>query len=460
MNQFQEIFDKQLANFNSDKTKSYEWRIEQLDRMEKMLKENEHALQEAMGKDFKKSLAEQVFETTGPLGSIAFTKAQLKTWMQPEQVTSLPKFLTESGHKGMVYREPFGVTLVIGPFNGPLLLSLRPAINAIAAGNPIILKTSNALPATSDVLQRLIPAYFEESSVAVVSGNRDAITELLKLPFSFIFFTGSTKVGKVIMRAAAENLTPVILELGGQNPVIVDETANIKDAAKKTVWGATAWGGQWCTSPGYAYVHESVADEFVAETKKALLEMYGENPKCSPDYSRIVSSKEVKRLASLIDPEKLIAGGEYDEAELYLAPTVVYPITWADKIMEDEVFGPILPIMTYNNLEDAVTEIKKRPKALSGYVFSTNEKTISYLLNTLSFGGGAVNQVNFHLYIETMPFGGVWASGIGSYYGRYGFDSLTHAKSVLYSPADQEIAHLIPPYNVEKIKALNMWLEY
>jgi aldehyde dehydrogenase (NAD+) len=456
MNQFQEIFDKQLANFNTDVTKTYEWRIDQLDRMEKMILENTDAFNEAIGKDFKSSYAEQYFETGAPLGTIAGTKANLKEWMKPKE-EPIPQFLRETGHKGLVYREPFGVTLVIGPFNGPLLLSLRPAINCLAAGNPVILKTSNALPKTSEQLIKLIPKYFELESVAVVSGNRDAITELLKLPFSFIFFTGSVPTGKVIMRAAAENLTPVILELGGQNPVIVDETADIADAAEKIAWGKSAWGGQWCTSPGYVLVHESVADKFAEEAKKALKEMYGDDPKKSADYSRIVSAKELQKLTAVIDPAKVIAGGDSDLEERYLAPTLVYPVTWDDNIMKGENFGPVLPILKYSNLKDAVKKIKNIPKPLSAYFFSKNDDTIKYLLNTLSFGGGAVNQVNITLYIETMPFGGVGESGIGCYYGKYGFDSLTHPKSILFEPSGQKIDHLIPPYNMEKIKFLNNW---
>jgi aldehyde dehydrogenase (NAD+) len=235
-------------------------------------------------------------------------------------------------NKGIVYREPFGVTLVIGPFNGPLLLSLRPAINAIAAGNPVVLKTSDALPGTTALLLDLIPQYFDRASVAVVAGGKEANTELLKLPWSFIVFTGSTHVGKVVMQAAAENLTPVLLELGGQNPAIVDETADVRDAARKISWGATAWGGQWCTSPGYACVHESIAGAFVAEAKKAMIEMYGADPRKSPDYSKIINAKEV--------------------------------------------------------------------------------------------------------------------------------NTLTHAKSILFSPADKEISHLIPPYDAKKIEGLNNWFYY
>ena len=456
---FQEIFEKQKAHFNSDKTKTYQWRIDQLDRMEQMLKENQEEFNTAMGRDFKTAYAEQVFESTAPLATIAFTKFMLKKWMEPVEAP-LPKFLTKTGHRGEIIREPYGVTLVICPFNGPLLLSLRPAINAIAAGNPVVLKLSESLKATNEMLLKLIPKYFEPESLTAIEGGREVVTELLKLPFDFIFFTGSAPVGKVIMRAAAERLIPVLLELGGQNPVIVDESADIADAAKKIAWGATAWGGQWCTSPGYALVHESVADRFVAESIKALKKMYGEDPRKSPDYSRMISGKAVTRLVELLKGSKIVAGGEYDESERYLAPTLIYPVKWTDKIMQDEIFGPVLPILTYKNIKEAVSQIKSMPKPLAGFVFSSNEKQIQYLLNTLSFGGGAVNQVNIHLFVESMPFGGVGNSGIGNYYGKYGFDSLTHAKSILYEPMGEIIDHLIPPYTPEKIKGLFDWFDY
>jgi aldehyde dehydrogenase (NAD+) len=286
------------------------------------------------------------------------------------------------------------------------------------------------------------------------------MTELLKLPFDFIFFTGSVKVGKVIMEAAAKNLTPVLLELGGQNPAFVDPTANLSDAAKKIVWGATAWGGQWCTSPGYAYVHESVAEKFVQECKKTVVELYGKDPKNNSDYSRIISPKAVDRLAALIDQRKVVSGGSSDREARYIDPTILFPITWDDPIMEDEIFGPLLPILTYQDINAAIREVMKRPKPLAGFIFSRDQKTIDHFLASLSFGGGAINQVNIHLFIETMPFGGVGYSGIGHYYGKDGFDALTHAKSVLVSPPDVAIDHLFPPYTKEKVQALSQWFEY
>src|SRR5215469_2745733 len=238
------LFEKQRAYFATDATKTYEWRIDQLDRLIRMLKDNFERFSDAARKDFKTATQENIFEVSASIASAEYTKSQLKDWMQPVEAP-LPKFLAASGHKGMVYREPYGVTLIICPFNGPLVLSLRPAVAALSAGNPCILKLSEALRATDELLLELIPKYFEPEALTAVLGHRDMVTNLLQLPFDFIILTGSVGVGKVVMRAAAEHLTPVLLELGGQNPAIVDETANIPDAAKKIVWGAMAWGGQW-----------------------------------------------------------------------------------------------------------------------------------------------------------------------------------------------------------------------
>src|SRR5499427_835896 len=368
----QDLFNKQKAYFDSDATKTYEWRIDQLNRLTRMLKENFERFADASRKDFKTASQENVFEVSATIATAESTKSQLKEWMKPVEAP-LPKFLAASGHKGIVYREPYGVTLIICPFNGPLILSLRPAVAALSAGNPCILKLSEALLATDELLLELIPKYFEPESFSAVVGGREVVTKLLTLPFDFIFLTGSVGVGKVVMRAAAENITPVLLELGGQNPAIVDETANVPDAAKKLVWGATAWGGQWCTSPGYAYVHEKVADEFVAECRKAVIELYGENPKENPDYSRIINPREVRRLALLVDKDKVVVVGGYDETERYFEPTILYPVVWTDQVMQGEIFGPILPILKYSSLHEAIAQIKRRPRPLAGYIFSRPE---------------------------------------------------------------------------------------
>ena len=459
MNRFQKIFDAQKALFASGITRTYEWRVEQLDRMARMIRENEERFQEAMAKDFKTASQEVIFETQASAGESEVQKSQLKEWMKPVEAP-VPRFLAKTGHKGMVYREPYGVALIIGPFNGPLLLLIRPALAALAAGNTCVLTLSEALPATTAVLLELVPKYFDPSAVTAVAGGKEQNTELLKLSFDFIFFTGSTFVGKIVARAAAETLTPVLLELGGMNPAVVDPTANIPDAAKKIVWGAMAWGGQWCTSPGYAYVHESIAKEFVAEAKKALLELFGEDPKSNSDYSRIINERAVERLLSLIDPAKVIAGGKADPKAHYLDPTLLYPVTWEDKIMEDEIFGPILPILTYKSFDEAMTRMAATPHALAAFIFSRDQKTIDRFIGELSFGGGGVNVVNVHLFVETMPFGGTGSAGMGHYYGKYGFDALSHAKSILISPPEVAIEHLYSPFTSEKNQALKGWFEY
>jgi aldehyde dehydrogenase (NAD+) len=459
MNSFQNLFDAQKAYFATGVTRSFEWRVDQFSRVGRMIKENEAALQSAMARDFKTASQEYIFETSASFAETEFQKSQLKSWMTPQEAP-VPRALAESGHKGILYRDPYGVMLIMGPFNGPLLLLIRPAIWALAAGNTCILKLSEQLSATSALIMDLAPRYFDPGALAAVTGHREEVTELLKLPFDFIFFTGSTKVGKIVMKAAAENLTPVLLELGGQNPALVDQTANIPDAAKKIVWGAMTWGGQWCTSPGYAYVQESVAGAFVAEAKKAVVELYGSDPSKNPDYSRVINAREVSRLSALIDPAKVISGGSADPEARYLDPTIVYPVTWDDKIMEDEVFGPILPILTYKTLDEAFSRIAATPHPLAAFVFSRDQKTIDRFIGELSYGGGAVNQVNIHLYIVTMPFGGVGPSGIGQYYAKHGFDMLTHAKTMLISPPDVAIDHLFPPYTKEKNEALNIWFEY
>jgi aldehyde dehydrogenase (NAD+) len=456
---FQQMFERQKRYFATGATRSLAWRIEQLDRMARLVGENEPALQRAVAQDFKTASQEYIFETQACLSEVAFQKNRLRDWMAPTEAP-VPRALAAAGHRGIIYRDPYGVALIIGPFNGPLLLLLRPAIWALAAGNCCLLKLSAKIQETSSLLLDLVPKYFETEAVSAVAGHREETTELLKLPFDFIFFTGSTSTGKVIARASAENLTPVLLELGGQNPALVDETANIPDAAKKIVWGAMTWGGQWCTSPGYAYVHESVAEAFVTQAKAALISLYGKEPKANPDYSRIIGAREVSRLAALLDPAKVVAGGHSDPDAHYLDPTIVYPVSWDDPIMEDEVFGPILPILTYRTLDEALGRISAAPRPLAAFIFSRNQAAIDRFTGELSFGGGAVNQVNIHVYVVTMPFGGVGPAGMGHYYGKYGFDMLTHAKSMLISPPDVSIEHLFPPYSPEKNAELKLWFEY
>ncbi|MPT31445.1 MAG: aldehyde dehydrogenase family protein [Chryseobacterium sp.] len=444
MNNYQSIFNQQKEFFYTDISRTYDWRIDQLDRLEKMLTENQEVFCQALKADFNKPPFEQLFEITVPLGNIKYYRENLKSLMSPEQVT-IPKGLEETGNKGVIYKEPYGVTLVIGPFNAPILLLLDPAIAALAAGNPVILKPANTTPTVAVLFQELIPKYFEPEAVNIVTGGREEITELLQLPFDFIFFTGSSAVGKVVMRAAAENLTPVILELGGQNPTVVDETANLDIAADRIAWGHMAISGQWCIAPGYVYVHENIADQFLDRLKAAVTKMYGENPQQSPDFARMISEHDTERVASYIIPEKVVLGGRYDIKDRYVEPTILYPSTWDDPAMQQEIFGPVFPILVYNDLKEIVEIIKRKPKSLAAYFFSKDQSNIDYFLNSVSFGGGCINQTNLHCWIDSLPFGGVGYAGMGKYYGKAGFDALSNTKAMLIGNPDLEL-DVFPPY--------------
>jgi aldehyde dehydrogenase (NAD+) len=443
-NQFQSIFDVQKEHFRTDVTKSYEWRVDQLDRMERMLIDNKQAFCEALYNDFGKPPFEQLFEITVPCGVISYYRKNLKELMTPQPI-AIPSGLEQAGNSGVIYKEPYGVTLVMGPFNAPILLLIDPAIAALAAGNTVILKPANTTPATAALFQRFVPKYFAPENVAVVTGGRQEIGALLELPFDFIFFTGSSAVGKVVMRAAAENLTPVLLELGGQNPSVVDASANLDIAADRIAWGHNAISGQWCIAPGYVCVHESVADLFIAKLKAAIVKMYGEDPSRSPDFARMITEHDAQRVASYIVPEKVVHGGRYDVKARYVEPTVLYPSDWGDPALQQEVFGPVLPVLSYRDLKATIDIIKRKPKPLAAYIFSKDRVTVDYVLGSLSFGGGCINQTNLHCWIDSLPFGGVGNSGIGKYYGKAGFDALSNTKSMLIGNPDQPL-DVFPPY--------------
>ncbi|QNN59039.1 aldehyde dehydrogenase family protein [Diaphorobacter ruginosibacter] len=448
-NRFTSLLDAQRAHFFSDITKGQAWRMDQLDRMERMLVENQQAFCDALYQDFRKPPFEQLFEITVPLGVIRYYREHLVELMKP-QPAPVPKGLEEQGYRGVILKEPYGPTLVIGPFNAPVLLLLDPAIAALAAGNPVILKPANTTPTVAALFQRLIPEYFDPQAVTVVTGGRAEISELLELPFDFIFFTGSAAVGKVVMRAAAEHLTPVILELGGQNPTVVDATANLDVAVDRIAWGHNAISGQWCIAPGYVYVHRSIADEFIARLKRSITAMYGEDPSRSPDFARMISEHDAERVASYILPEKVVHGGRFDVPGCYVEPTVLYPSSWDDPAMQQEVFGPVLPVLPYDDLGEAINAIKHQPKPLAAYIFSKNQADIDRFLGSVSFGGGCVNQTNLHCWIDSLPFGGVGMSGMGKYYGKAGFDALSNTKSLLIGNPDTPL-DVFPPYSGKDI---------
>lgn len=443
-NDFAELVAAQRERYLGGVTRTAAWRREQLTRMRELLTDNQVALRAALHEDFRKPPFEQLFEITVPLGVVDYYLDQLDALMAPEEVP-LPPGLAAAGNRGVMLREPYGPTLVIGPFNAPILLLLDPALAALAAGNPVVVKPANTTPATARLLAELISAAFDPADVAVVTGGWEEISELLDLRWDFIFFTGSSAVGKVVMKAAAEHLTPVLLELGGQNPTIVDRTADLRSAAEWIAWGHNAIAGQWCIAPGYVCVHEDVADDFVAELRAATVRMYGADPQHSPDLARMISEHDAQRVASYIVPEQVVLGGRSDIADRYVDPTILYPADWGDPALEQEVFGPVLPVLRYADLDDVIRRVQSKERPLAAYVFTRDDAVRDLVLGRLSFGGGCVNQTNIHCWVDSLPFGGVGSSGLGKYYGREGFDALSNKKSILVSDGPGAI-DVFPPY--------------
>ncbi len=445
MNRYQSLLDTQREFFFTGQTRSAAWRLRQLDQMARLLRDNQQALCEALFADFRKPPFEQLFEITVPLGVLDYYRQHLDELMAPQPV-AIPTGLEASGNRGRIYKEPYGNVLVIGPFNAPILLLLDPAIAALAAGNTVILKPANTTPRVARLLAELVPRYFEPEAVTVVTGGREEISALLELNFDFIFFTGSSAVGKVVMRAAAEHLTPVILELGGQNPTIVDETANLDIAVDRIAWGHNAISGQWCIAPGYVYVHASIAEDFIARLKRSLTAMYGEDPQRSPDLARMISEHDAERVGSYILPNKVVHGGRVDVADRYVEPTVLYPSSWDDPALQQEVFGPVLPVLPYDELQTVIAYINARPRPLALYWFGQDEAARDRVLQGTVSGGVTVNDTLMHIAHDGLPFGGVGESGLGAYHGETGFLRFTHEKAVFVQSRFGRGDLLYPPF--------------
>ncbi|MEW8985902.1 MAG: aldehyde dehydrogenase, partial [Bacillus sp. (in: firmicutes)] len=348
-------------------------------------------------------------------------------WVNPEKVKTP---VSNIGSTSYIYSEPYGVVLIIAPWNYPFQLAIAPLIGAIAAGNCAILKPSELTPKTSELLRKMITDLFPEEYIAVVEGGVEASQSLLAEDVDYIFFTGSVPIGKVIMEAAAKNLTPVTLELGGKSPCIVHHDANVKLAAKRIAWGKFINAGQTCVAPDYLYVHESIRDEFLQDFQLATHELYGAALE-NPEYTRIVSKRHFDRLLTFLNNGDMFMGGGSNEETLTIEPTVLTEITWNDPIMQEEIFGPILPVLPYRELSEVIDGIHKHPNPLALYLFSENESIQQEVLHQLSFGGGCINDTVYHLASPYLPFGGVGSSGIGAYHGKGSFDTFSHRKSVL-----------------------------
>lgn len=439
-------FNNSKAFFNTHKTKNLKFRKQQLKLLSKNIKNHENELLDALYKDLGKSKVEAYATEIGMLlKSIKLMRKELKNWSKTKQ-TDTPLYLFPT--KSYIKKEPYGTVLIIGPFNYPVQLVFEPLIGAIAAGNTAIVKPSELTPHVAIVIRDIIEDTFDETYVSVVEGGIEETQTLLSLPFDYIFFTGSEKVGKIVYEAAARKLIPVTLELGGKSPVIVDDTANIKVASERISFGKFTNAGQTCVTPDYILVQRKVKNDLIKALKKTITEFYGENIEKSPDFGRIVNQKHFNRLNDLIQIHKdnVVFGGNSSKEDLYIEPTLLDNITNDNKIMKEEIFGPILPIITYDNFDEVLEIIQSKSKPLSLYLFSEDENMTHRVLEELSFGGGAINDTLMHLANPNLPFGGVGSSGIGQYHGKYSFDTFSHMKSYTFKSTRLESSLFFPPY--------------
>ncbi|KAK9735548.1 hypothetical protein RND81_04G212000 [Saponaria officinalis] len=445
------------GHFNSGKTKSYEWRIMQLKNMSRMLVEREKEIIQALKEDLSKPEFEAYVAEIAMLKSACKLALQdLKQWMKPEKVkTSMTTFPASAE----IVSEPLGVVLVISTWNYPFLLSLDPVIGAIAAGNAVVLKPSEIAPATSSLLKTLLEEYVDTDTIKVVEGAVDETSALLEQKWDKILYTGSGKVARIVMAAAAKHLTPVILELGGKSPAVVDSNVNLKVAARRIIAGK--WGcnnGQTCTAVDYVLTTKDFAPKLIDALKGELEACFGKDPMASKDISRVVTSYHFKRLMKLLIEDsvsdKIVLGGQTDENQLKIAPTILLDVPQDTALMTEEIFGPLLPIITVDNIHDSFDIIKSRSKPLAAYLFTKDNKLKNAFVSDISAGGMLINDTVIHLTVSTLPFGGVGESGMGNYHGKFSFDAFSHKKSVLYRSFEGDASVRYPPYSSKKLNIL------
>ncbi|WP_102027111.1 aldehyde dehydrogenase [Salirhabdus sp. Marseille-P4669] len=415
--------------FHSGKTLPYTFRKQQLERLKKMLKTYEAEMYAALKKDLNKSEYEAFSTEIGILYSeVSDALKKLNRWMKPDKVKTP---ISHTGSKSYIYKEPYGVTLIISPWNYPLNLTIAPLVGAIAAGNCAVIKPSEFTPTVSKLLSIMIKETFDENYITVVEGERDVSEALLNEEFDYIFFTGSPQVGKIVMEKASKYLTPVTLELGGKSPCIIDKDAKLDLAAKRTAWGKFINAGQTCIAPDYLLVHEDVKTAFLEKLDKAIADLYGQDPLQNEEYTKIINGRHFNRLKDYMNDGRTAIGGKVDEVSQKIAPTVVEDITWDHPVMKDEIFGPVLPLLTFSNLDDVKEHILKAPKPLALYYFSENRRNQDWIIENIQYAGGCINDTIFHFANPYLPFGGVGTSGMGAYHGKASFDSFSHHKSVL-----------------------------
>ncbi|MET2985990.1 aldehyde dehydrogenase [Aureibaculum conchae] len=452
-----EIIQQQKGFFNSQQTKNIAFRKKSLKRLQREIIARENDICDALYADFKKPVFETLAaETQFVLAELKLALKKIDEWASPESVAST---LMNWPSSDSIYKEPYGSVLIIAPWNYPFQLVFAPLIGAVAAGNTAIVKPSEITPHTASIISEIVKAVFDPEHVTVVQGGVETSQQLLAEKWDYIFFTGSTRVGKIVYESAAKHLTPVTLELGGKNPCIVDETASISLAAKRIVWGKFLNAGQTCIASDYILVHKNVKKKLIEALKKHIIKCYGENIEVSPDYARTVSKKHYEGLKEMLHDEEILFGGKTNDDDNYLSPTLVNEPTFDSKLMEDEIFGPILPIIAYENESDVDTYISNYGKPLAVYVFSNKKSFQKKIIQKYSFGGGAINDTVIQITNKRLPFGGVGQSGIGAYHGKTSFDIFSHHKAIIKKANWLDIPLRYPPYKlplkwIKKIKHL------
>ncbi len=429
MNTVPNIIKNQRVFFKSQKTKDITYRLKLLKSLKKEILEHEQDILDALKKDFKKSEFESYISEVGlVISGLNLAIKNLKKWSKPKRVKS--SFLTFPS-KDYIYKDPYGTVLIIAPWNYPFLLAMEPLIMAIAAGNTVVLKPSELTKHTSKVITEIIQNTFPETVAISIEGGVETSTILLAEKWDYIFFTGSTKVGKIIAKAAAKHLTPVTLELGGKSPCIIDDTVNLKLVARRLVWGKLLNGGQTCIAADYVIAKSNIKHKLIDALKTEIIRRYGKNPKLSPDLPRIINTKNTKRLANLLKDINIVFGGEVDIDACYVSPTIVDSPSLDSKIMQEEIFGPILPILTYETNEEIEQIIWKLERPLSLYLFSNQKPFIKEVIEKFNYGGGVINDLLIHFGNHRLPFGGIGASGMGKYHGKHGYETFSNAKPII-----------------------------
>lgn len=436
------LIQQQRQFFATGQTKDLQFRLEQLNRLQQAIVEAQDAIVEAVHADLNRPEYEAYFEIAS-VSEVKYAIKHLKSWVKPKKVsTSIDQFPASA----QIRPEPLGVVLIIGPWNYPFQLMISPLVGAIAAGNCTILKPSEIAANTSRVVAELIQKTFDPAYIAAVEGDVEVSQALLAEKFDHIFFTGGTNIGKIVMKAAAEHLTPVTLELGGKSPCIIDDEIHLEHTASRIVWGKLINAGQTCIAPDYLLVHSKVKPQLVQAMQAKIKEFYGDDPEKSPDYCRIISQRHFERLTGLLQQGQILAGGQTDVESRYIAPTLIDQVSWNDPVMQDEIFGPILPMLEYTDLTEAIQQVNARPKPLALYFFSKDAQKQQRILEETSSGGVCFNETVMHVGVTELPFGGVGQSGIGSYHGKASFDTFSHYKSVLKKPFWLDMKWRYAPY--------------